>query len=1062
MVNDSTREYSVYLSNEKSSYSGSGVLFYDGKGTFFVFTCAHVVKDMDKVYITVLKKDPKRHLYTPLKFEVPSSQIVIHPLEATTEGSDDETDKDDLAIIPIAKPNGVEIPITEYTIEERYNNSTIYIQGFPNGVPPKEHPYDYLESLHGKILSNREDNNLFFIRIDDPALDKGNRVNELNGLSGSPIWGDGEEGNAFLGLFTCTDRLAKLSRFKALKALRIRLAMRDLFRVVIKRDIEGAPKKETTDGCSVPVASGGSIWTGGESENEKWISKQLSELRFLIEDLKFQNAINKGKELVADPRYASLCRDSQRHVKQYLLYCYEIAYMDEEFEALEGDMRENGLIHEHDTLRYLTRSFMKRNFQDTINAAEHCISTWNGSANSSLLSIAKAFLLLAKAYTENLSFEETIGKLLDEQEHFVYPTDAIEDEALVYQNIGYVCGDRYHDYVKSIRFLNRSFQVGDDSMSLESMGASYYMLGIHDALDEKGMIGDRQKIDLKSLYKAREIFLTIREKSDELFWSGTIRRMGLCIFNTFVQLQDHYRIITTYQDIKKYLTVLSDAELRDVEMNYALVIAQQGDIVTYEYPHISIKDGILLDGIAKAHKCLNLIEENVANVPADEIRKLSGLAKEIRNTVHYLEDAVRRIDRKNRVPLYEYMINLYGYGTLLFGWDKKEKLDSLFERLSEYGDPDLLETMSNFIFEMNAPIEEAIKRFTESFQKQRTRNKWNQLVRFYIRHGMMYQADAMYKRLLSEDMDLVEDSPEYAYRAFIDYVTQYKRDLKYAIQCYLDAKDSFKDVDVEGFWELELLFSCCSFNHPERFEDERRHFVDKGLVTEESYHRVAFIAHLTNLNKEKAIEHHDYIKKTPHLLDPKTGMIVAKKEEIHFLNWIGEIYPDFPPPKDSMTESRAIEILNGFQNETWSRDIDNKQNNLFSVKRTIVIDAWGLYQLATRNELDDLSSLDSVYISHMTVIHLIHQLSLTNNLRIRILLDYLKMCDKIHIYSAGFRTQLRVRTTARYDELAAAVAVAEEKDCLMVCGDPAIDMSLINHFGYRIIRLDLFQKLINP
>ena len=72
------------------------------------------------------------------------------------------------------------------------------------------------------------------------------------------------------------------------------------------------------------------------------------------------------------------------------------------------------------------------------------------------------------------------------------------------------------------------------------------------------------------------------------------------------------------------------------------------------------------------------------------------------------------------------------------------------------------------------------------------------------------------------------------------------------------------------------------------------------------------------------------------------------------------------------------------------------------------------------------------------------------------------MCDKIHIYSAGFRTQLRVRTTARYDELAAAVAVAEEKDCLMVCGDPAIDMSLINHFGYRIIRLDLFQKLINP
>ena len=58
-------------------------------------------------------------------------------------------------------------------------------------------------------------------------------------------------------------------------------------------------------------------------------------------------------------------------------------------------------------------------------------------------------------------------------------------------------------------------------------------------------------------------------KADELFWSGTMRRIGLCVYNTFVFLQDNYRIFTIYQDIKKYLTQLTDDEWRDIEMKYA-------------------------------------------------------------------------------------------------------------------------------------------------------------------------------------------------------------------------------------------------------------------------------------------------------------------------------------------------------------------------------------------------------------------------------------------------------------------------------------------------------------
>ena len=92
---------------------------------------------------------------------------------------------------------------------------------------------------------------------------------------------------------------------------------------------------------------------------------------------------------------------------------------------------------------------------------------------------------------------------------------------------------------------------------------------------------------------------------------------------------------------------------------------------------------------------------------------------------------------------------------------------------------------------------------------------------------MFERADAMYQELFSERRELIEEGPEYAYRAFIDYVTHYKRNLKYALQCYLDAKEAFKDTDIEGFWELELMLYSGTFNNPERFELEENNLLIK-------------------------------------------------------------------------------------------------------------------------------------------------------------------------------------------------------------------------------------------
>lgn len=181
MVNDSTREYSVYISDEHNSVRGSGVLFYVGGDTMFVFTCAHVVDSLKSVRLIVLKElDASRDLYRVLCTEVPASQIVYSPLdEVGTDDSGRKTHTEDIAIIYIRKPEELELAATDYLVTETYRNRSVYVQGYPNGVPEGRKPIEHLDCLHGYVVVNPADSNKFTIRMNDTFIDPGARVYEL-------------------------------------------------------------------------------------------------------------------------------------------------------------------------------------------------------------------------------------------------------------------------------------------------------------------------------------------------------------------------------------------------------------------------------------------------------------------------------------------------------------------------------------------------------------------------------------------------------------------------------------------------------------------------------------------------------------------------------------------------------------------------------------------------------------------------------------------------------------------------------------------------------------------
>lgn len=1062
MVNDSTRGYSVYLSDETNNIRGSGILFYPGGDFMFVFTAAHVVDGLKNIRIAVLKEiDSSTDNYEEYHTEVVNTQVFYSPLDKVTVQDGERIHSEDLAIIKVAKPSNIDITITNFFVTEKYRNSSVYIQGFPNGVPDNEKTIEYLDCLHGYILVNSADGNRFTVKIDDNTLDKSNRISELEGLSGSPVWDDNEQENGLLGLLSqAYGTTALLSKVFSVKSRQIRSLMKDKFNIVIERKLDGVTDDEIAVKYYKPTEFNGTLPLEETIEYNKWIDDGLSTVYEYLQDYKLQKAIDKARDIVADPRYGSLDKEVKSNAKKHLLYCYEIAYMDDEFDALEEEMRGEGLIEEHDVLRQFTRSFMKKQYHKTKEAAQLCIDTWNGTQRESILSFAKVFLFLSKAYVDNLSVEETILKILDDKENIIYPTDKIEDTALIYQMIGYVYGEKYHDYINAVRFLNRAFSIGDDSIVLESLAAAYYFLAISNATDEAGRISDISKIDRKMLYKARECFLIIKEKADDLFWSGTMTRMGLCVYNTFVFMQDNYRVLTMYQDVKKYLHNLNNDEWRDVERKYAIICAQKGEIDTSMFTHITKEDKAFLTALASSARCFSMIYATIASIPRERIKNISEFEAEIKNTIQLLEESVAQIDNNDRPQIYINLIDIYGQGTMLLGWDSKDRIVDLFDSLRSFGNEDMLKSISNYIYELENPIEESIKRFKDTFEKKKDIHSWLELNKLYIRHGLFDEADNMYRTLFSEHNELIKDEPEFAYRGFIDYVTMYKRDLKFALQCYLDAKDSFKDTDIEGFWELELMWCSNSFNEPDRFETERKHFVDKGLVSLEIYHSTAFIAQLTNLNENKAKEHFDYLQQRPFLFEYINAVIDIRKGVTQFLNWIGAIQPNFPPPPDSMIDQRAETVRKKYDNETWHRKIDKQFLNQFRIKKEIAIDAWSLYQLAYRDTLDDLEQFDSVNVTHLSIIRLLDELSRTGNQRIRTILNYLKASEKMHIYSAGFKAQLEVRNVTDYFEPESTAAVAVEKDCIFVYGDPVVNEKLIERFGKQIIRISDLDKVI--
>ena len=934
-----TQEYSVFITDEKRTSSGSGVLFYPGSGNrLYIFTCAHVLDGLEEPFqmYSLFPVNREQEIYQVEKLEATREQVKYSPIDKVSESAEGViVHSIDAAVICLEIKEEISFETTDYVIGEVHKGDGVLAQGFPGSETEIEELLNYVEGTYGRILHNAKDKEVLLWQIEDTHVDSGNRVYELNGFSGSPVWSLEADEKTIVGLFTSgVGRSIYRGKVHALKMEAIRSIMKIFFQIRMESRILGIPNEEIAPQKDNPTYISKEVQPEIRNLYDEWLVVQTEKVRAYIDDVKFQNAIDTAKMAIKDQRFEKCSKKvACTHIK-HLLYCYEACLLDDEYEALEQEMQKRGFLEGHDPLRWITFNFGKKQFKETIAFTEALLQ--KGDLDERVKIVAEVYASISRAYVEDAPVEETIGKFLDEKECLNIKIEDMGTEAHVYQMLGYVYGEHYKQYVKSVRCLNRAYRLGQDHAVLESLGCAYHLLAIHDALKEDHTI-EIEKVDRSSLYKARECFLILLDKADELYLRAMMKREGGILYDTFFFEQDNYRILTLYPILIKNSP--DDAKMkRDFEMRYAKTVCQYEQIDLTQFHHLTKADKILLSILKEEQDALHRLDFT----NSEDLRRISNLDKKLYNVIDKVEQNLAKIDEKEQLLVRALLLNLYRWGKYLFGWNIIFNMERHLEFIQKNGKEEMAITFENFIYECSHEPEEAEERYIHSWEKNPCFELWKEILQFYKRNHMLDKADAMFESLFTEHTEYVESEPEYAFRAYIGYIIDYQRDLKKALHFYLLHKNEMKDEIVRELWESELMMCTNSFNNPDEFVEMRNVLVEQGLMSENEFHRISLIAYMCNLDSENAWKH--FSKENPMFGEfgqiENEGVFLTK-EGAQFLVW----QKKYPPHMEREWRGINIQGANAakalFEQEEWHLSPKSIANKLqYEIHKSIAIDVW--------------------------------------------------------------------------------------------------------------------------
>ena len=171
------------------------------------------MKQNDEVY-TALKEQgiPVKPVIAGTTYELdgavfrvlwPDEEVKYSPIDKVSESAGGVIEHSiDAAVICLEIKKEISLETTDYVIGEARKGDGVLAQGFPGSETEIEELLNYVEGTYGRILHNANDKEVLLWQIEDAHVDSGNRVYELNGFSGSPVWSLEANEKTIVGLFT--------------------------------------------------------------------------------------------------------------------------------------------------------------------------------------------------------------------------------------------------------------------------------------------------------------------------------------------------------------------------------------------------------------------------------------------------------------------------------------------------------------------------------------------------------------------------------------------------------------------------------------------------------------------------------------------------------------------------------------------------------------------------------------------------------------------------------------------------------------------------------------------
>ena len=129
-----TQEYSVFITDEKRTSSGSGVLFYPGTGEkIYVFTCAHVLDELMEPFqiYYLLPVNREEEIYQVEKLEASREQVEYSPIDEISKSKEEIIKHSiDAAVICLKKKKEINLKASNYFIGETHKGDLILARDF--------------------------------------------------------------------------------------------------------------------------------------------------------------------------------------------------------------------------------------------------------------------------------------------------------------------------------------------------------------------------------------------------------------------------------------------------------------------------------------------------------------------------------------------------------------------------------------------------------------------------------------------------------------------------------------------------------------------------------------------------------------------------------------------------------------------------------------------------------------------------------------------------------------------------------------------------------------------